>query len=102
MAKRPLAGFDNGAGCCIAGPVDIGKSQVMLAPVGALDDRIGLAGQLIVQPAINHPADDLLAHGFAMQSEARGIDLETLSALATPQSTERHAHNPRINQPERQ
>ena len=73
LAIGPCAGLDDRAGCGIAGPLEVGKAQMMRAAVDPVDDGIGLAGELVVQSAFDQPSGHALAAGSRVHREASSI-----------------------------
>ena len=66
-----LAQLDDRAGRAVAGGVEVGKLDVVGAAVDAVDHGIGRTLQLIVEAAIDQPADDGHVEALAGEHIAR-------------------------------
>ena len=66
-------GLDDGAGHCVAGQREIGKHHVVGAAVDPVDDGIGGALELIMQPAFDEAAEDGIGRLLPVEGEAGDI-----------------------------
>ena len=67
--------LDDRPGWRIAGHLEIGELEMMGAAIDAGDDRIGGALQLVVQAALDQPAEHRIGWLLAVQSEAADVRL---------------------------
>src|SRR5581483_9232957 len=72
-----LAQLDDRAGSGVPGRVEIGKPDVVGPAVDAVDDGVGGALQLVVEPARQQAANDRLVQAFAGKHVARRPALNT-------------------------
>ena len=76
MRVVELAQLDDRARRAVAGGVEIGKLDVVGAPVDAVDDGVGRTLQLIVEAAIDQAADDRDVQALASEHIARRGSLD--------------------------
>jgi hypothetical protein len=76
--RQPLAApsifigpdFDNGARHGVAGELDVRETDMVRAPIDALDDRVGGPRQFVIEAAGDEAAEHWLGRLLAMQRKA--------------------------------
>ena len=79
FAIGPCARLHDGTGRGITCPLEVGKTQMVNAPIGPVDDDVGRASQLVMQPALDEPANHTPAVRIVMQSQPRRVRIKAFA-----------------------
>ena len=74
--------LDDGARPGVARHLQVGEDEMVGAPVDPVDDGVGRALQLVVQPALDQPAEDRVCRLVAVKREAGDVGLAVRPAAS--------------------